>query len=85
VLWLVRASPDVLLGTIAVHFVHYKVAGDTAKEGIGCDVTTKVTKLPANNFSILWGGNIITDRPTVEHDVAFMRSRSPDQLNHWCT
>ena len=41
-----RASPDVLLGTIAVHLVHYKVAGDTAKEGIGCDVATKVTKLP---------------------------------------
>ena len=37
--------------------------------------------VPTNNFGILWVSTMITDRPTADHNVAFVRSGSPDQLD----
>ena len=44
----------------------------------------KVSK-PANDLSILcsiFKGTVITDRLAVDYNVAFVRSGSPNQLNH---
>ena len=38
---------------------------------------------PAKNISVLLGPMVVTDRLATDHDVAWMRSGSPDQLNHW--
>jgi hypothetical protein len=78
-----NASPDVLFVARTLHIVHCKVVGDIAEERLISRLAVKVSKLPADNHGFIVPPTVVTDRLTVEHKVALVRSGSPDQLDLW--